>query len=261
MTLSLRHALALLWVYSSSMNSAQSAQPAQSPLPSAIPAGLERADIRAQLSPRRYTTLSAEIPARLARITVKEGEAFKAGQVLAHLDCALQLSARDRARAALGGAEKNWAAQKRLDELNATGKLEVQTAEAEMDKLKAELAQINTTLSKCAIAAPFTGRVADQKARENQYVQAGQPILDILDDSALELEFIVPSKWLKWLAIGHKFEVEIDETGKRYPAHIQRLGARIDPVSQSLKANAVIDGRHPELLAGMSGRLLLSPPQ
>lgn len=247
--------LLLLLAGGSGIASAQTAPPS-----AIVPAALERADIRAQLSPRRYTTLSAEIPARLARIAVKAGDAFKAGQVLAQLDCSLQASARDRARAGLTGAEKSWGAQKRLDELNATGKLEVETAEAEVGKLKAELAQINTTLSKCAIAAPFAGRVADQKARENQYVQAGQPILDILDDSALELEFIVPSKWLRWLKAGHQFDVEIDETGRKYPARIQRLGARIDPVSQSLKASAVIDGKYPELLAGMSGRLLLNPP-
>lgn len=254
--------LLILLAGSAGMAFAQSLPAAKSTIPPApvAAASLERADIRAQLMPRRYTTLSAEIPARLARIAVKEGESFRAGQTLVQLDCSLHLSARDRARAALTGAEKNWDAQKRLDALNATGKLEVETAEAEVGKLRAELAQINTTLSKCAISAPYSGRLADQKARENQYVQAGQPILDILDDSALELEFIVPSKWLKWLRPGHKFDIAIDETGKKYPAQIQRLGARIDPVSQSLKASAVIDGRHPDLLAGMSGRLLLTPP-
>jgi membrane fusion protein (multidrug efflux system) len=221
---------------------------------------LDKADIRAQLSPRNFTTLSAEIPARVARIAVREGNSFKAGQVLIQLDCALQQAARDRARAALGATEKIYVANRRLDELNAVGKLELQTSEAEVDKLKAELAQISTTLSKCAITAPFSGRVAEQKARESQYVQAGQPLLEVLDDSALELEFIVPSRWLTWLKPDHKFDVAIDETGKTYPARIQRLGARIDPVSQSLKASAVINGKYPELLAGMSGRLLLAPP-
>ena len=224
-------------------------------------ATLDKAEIRAQLSPRRFTTLAAEIPARIARITVKEGESFKAGQVLIQLDCALQASARDRARAALNAAAKTYDANRRLDQHNAIGKLEVETSEAEADKARAELAQINTTLSKCAIGAPFAGRVAEQKARESQYAQAGQPLLEILDDSALELEFIIPSRWLAWLRVGHKFEVVIDETGKPYPARIQRLGARIDPVSQSLKASAVIDGKFNELLAGMSGRLLLVPPQ
>lgn len=232
------------------------------PQPRSTPAttALDNGNIRAQLSPRRYTTLSAEVPAKLARIAVKDGERFKAGQTLIQLDCALQLSTRDRARAQLNAAEKSYAANQRLDELNAVGKLELQTSQAEADKSRAELAQINTMLSKCSIAAPYSGRVAEQKARESQYVQAGQPILEILDDSQLELEFIIPSKWLAWLKPGHKFEVAIDETGKTYPARIQRMGARIDPVSQSLKASAVIDGKFADLIAGMSGRLLLSPP-
>jgi len=108
--------------------------------------------------------------------------------------------------------------------------------------------------------APFSGRVAEQKAREGQYLQPGQAVLDILDDSSLELEFIVPSKWLSWLHPGHKFQVLIDETKKPYPARIQRIGARIDPVSQSVKAIAVIDGQFADLIAGMSGKIELTPP-
>ena len=76
----------------------------------------------------------------------------------------------------------------------------------------------------------------------------------------LELEFLVPSAWLGWLKNGQRFAVEIDETGKSYPARFTRLGARIDPVSQSIKVGAAIDGSFPELLAGMSGRIRLAPP-
>jgi len=76
----------------------------------------------------------------------------------------------------------------------------------------------------------------------------------------LELEFLVPSAWLVWLRNGQTFEVEIDETGKRYPARFERIGARIDPVSQSVKVAAAIDGRFPELIAGMSGRVMVNAP-
>ena len=54
-------------------------------------------------------------------------------------------------------------------------------------------------LGKCQISAPYAGRIAEQKIREQQYAQAGQPLLDIIDDSVLELEFLVPSRWLSWL--------------------------------------------------------------
>lgn len=70
----------------------------------------------------------------------------------------------------------------------------------------------------------------------------------------------MPSRWLVWLKPGHSFQVAIDETGKTYPAKVQRIGARVDPVSQSVKLSAAIDGKFPELIAGMSGRVALTPP-
>lgn len=221
---------------------------------------LETREIRAQLAPRRYTTLAAEIGAKISRLPVPEGSAFKQGQSLIQFDCILQQAQLNKAKAAQGAAEKMWHANKRLAELNSVGKVELETSEAEVMKAKAEVAANAAVLNKCSVSAPFSGRVAEQKVREQQYVQPGQALLEILDDSALELEFIVPSKWLVWLKIGSVFQVKIDETSKSYPAKVQRLGARVDPVSQSVKLNAVIDGRFPELMAGMSGRVEMKAP-
>lgn len=222
---------------------------------------LEKQSIRAQLSPRRYTTLASELGAKISRIGAKEGERFKAGQTLVSFDCSMQAAQLQKARAVLTGAEQVYGSNKRLAELNSIGKVELETSRAEVDKARADIALMNTTLSKCSLSAPFSGRVAEQKVREQQYVQPGQPIMDILDDSMLELEFIVPSKWLAWLAPGTRFQVHIDETGKVYPARITRIGARVDPVSQSVKAIAVIDGTFSDLIAGMSGRIELAPPR
>ena len=115
-------------------------------------------------------------------------------------------------------------------------------------------------LAKCHVPAPFDGRVVEQKVRAQQFVQPGQALLDILDDSILELDFVVPSKWLAWLKPGHRFDVAIDETGRTYPASLSRIGARIDPVSQTVKVTGTIGGQFPELAAGMSGQVLVAPP-
>lgn len=221
--------------------------------------GIDRLEMRAQLTPQRYTTLSAELGAKINRITVKEGEAFQAGQPLIEFDCTLQAAQLDKARAQQQSAENTYAGNQRLAELNSVGQVELRNSEAEVAKARADVAYLQATLQKCSITAPFNGKVAEQKAREQQFVQPGQALLDIIDDSALELEFIVPSRWATWLRPGHKFQVRIDETGKTYPARILRVGAKADPVSQSVKAVAVIDGQYPELIAGMSGRILLSP--
>jgi membrane fusion protein (multidrug efflux system) len=219
---------------------------------------LDKREIRAQLMPRRYTTLAAEIGAKVSRLPVVEGAHFRAGESLIHFDCSLQQALVNKAKASLTSAEKTWQANQQLNELNSVGKVELSVSEAEVAKAKAELSSNMVVLSKCTVAAPFSGRIAEQKVREQQYVQAGQPLLEILDDSTLELQFIVPSKWLVWLKPNQTFQVAIDETGKTYPAKIQRIGARVDPVSQSVKLSAVIDGKFNELIAGMSGKVLMT---
>lgn len=256
--------LAAAWLMAAASSQAQPPKPAVAAAASAAPgtarASLEQREIRAQLAPHRYTTLAAEIGAKIQRLPVPDGGSFRPGQVLVSFDCSLQQAQLAKARAALAGAEKSWAANKRLAELNSVGRVELDLSEAEVQKNQAELASMSAMLGKCTINAPFAGRVAEQKAREQQFIQPGQAILDIIDDSVLELEFLVPSKWLAWLKLGQGFQVAIDETRKSYPAKVQRIAARVDPVSQSVRLVATINGRFPELIAGMSGTVNIAAP-
>lgn len=231
------------------------------PATTAVKAGFERQDIRAQLLPRRFTTIAAEIGAKVSRLPFPEGASFKSGQLLVGFDCSVQHAMLQKAKAELSAAQQTHVSNKRLYELNSLGKLDLDVSGANVNKAASEVGAQQAVLGKCSIAAPFSGRVAEQKAREQQFVQPGQALLDILDDSVLELEFLVPSAWLSWLKIDMTFQVEIDETRKTYPAKFTRIGARIDPVSQSVKVAAAIDGKFPELIAGMSGRVRVQVPK
>ena len=217
-------------------------------------------EIRAQLQPLQYTTMSAEIPGKIQRIHVQEGMTFKKGDPLIALDCARHKAELKKARAVLDAAQRIYAANRRLFELQSAGQIEVETSAAEAEKARAEVLVVSTTVSKCRIDAPFDGKVAEQKEREEEYVQAGQPILDILDDTTMELEFLVPSKWLTWLASGAQLTVHIEETDGLYPAFVKRIGAKADSVSRSVKITAVIAGEYPELAPGMSGTIVIAKP-
>lgn len=217
-------------------------------------------ELRAQLSPRDFTTLAAEIGAKVEKIAVREGERFRKGDVLVAFDCSIQRAQLAEARATLSASEKTVAVNARLLELQTIGRLENDLALAERDKARAKVDASSAVLGKCAVPAPFDGRVVEQKVRAQQFVQPGQALLDVLDDSVLELEVVAPSKWLVWLKVGYVFQVAIDETGKTYPVKLIRVGAQIDPVSRSVKVTGAIGGHFPELTAGMSGKVLISPP-
>lgn len=217
-------------------------------------------EIRAQLTARDYTTLSSELAARIDRMTTRVGERFKKDDVLVVFDCAIQRAQQAHARAAVVQAEKTYAMNTRLAQLKSIGQLELEISAAEVQKQKADLAAADATVSKCTITAPFSGVTVDQKAREFQYATPGQPLLEILDDHALEIELIAPSRWIDWLKPGSTFELHIDETNRNYPARVDRLSGRVDPVSQSIKVIGTLAGNTDGLMAGMSGRALLSPP-
>lgn len=234
--------------------------PAAAQQPSAPDAAAMPQVIRAQLVPRAFTTLSSETAARIDRISHRAGEHFQKGETLVEFDCVVQRAQVSKARAVLKAVEKTYAVNRRLFEMRSLSGLELEVSAAEIDKAKADLAVADALQSKCIVEAPFAGVVVDQKAREAQYTMQGQPLLEIVDDHALELEFIVPSAWLRWLKTGTAFSVVVDETGKTYHAHVELLGGRVDPVSESIKITGTIDGDAQDLVPGMSGRVLMSPP-
>lgn len=258
--LALPLAIAIAAVFVPRAAGAQDAVQATSP-DSAAPAPIGVApEIRAQLTPRQYTTLSSEMAARIDQINAKVGEHFQKGDTLIVFDCALQRAQEAHADAVLMQAEKTYAIDQRLVALRSMGQLELDVAGAEVQKAKADVAASNAVTSKCSIAAPFAGVTVDQKARVFQYTTPGQALLDILDDHGLEVELIAPSRWLSWLKPGYDFQVHIDETDKTYPARITRLGGKVDPISQSIKVIGEITIDAPDLMAGMSGRANITPP-
>ncbi|VFM97973.1 MAG: RND family efflux transporter, MFP subunit [Candidatus Kentron sp. G] len=232
---------------------------AEQPPPAAVPSPVT-SEIHAKLTARRETVLSSELATKVQRIFVRDGERFPGKHELVRLDCALEQAKLAKFKATLAGAQKSASVQQRLLDLNSAGTLEVALAKIEVDKARADVRAQSVVLSKCAIRAPFSGRVVQVVAKEHQFVKVGDPLLEILDDSSLEIDFIVPSRWLVWLEAGKKFSVLINETGRAYPGKILRLGARADPVSQSVQIMGAIDGTFPELIPGMSGLVTITPP-
>lgn len=209
-------------------------------------------EVRALILSSQRTELASEIAARIKAITVDMGEAFKAGQPLVIFDTAMYQAQADRAIAEFDAAEKSLAIHRQLLTLESVSELEMVAAESRQAAALAELELRRIQVGLGTICAPFDGRVVKRIANPHEYVTPGQPLMEIIDQH-LQLQIHVPSLWLRWLTPGIRFQIQVDETGQSYPARITRLGAQIDPVSQTIEARAEIVGHFSELLAGMSG--------
>jgi RND family efflux transporter MFP subunit len=217
-------------------------------------------EVPAQLVPAHAATLSSEIAARIEAIATRVGDRFKKGDMLVSFDCALPNAQLTHAQAVLTEASRTLEITRRAAAQKSTTPLELDIPAAEVLKAKADLAAAETLVSKCVIAAPFAGVTVEQKMHAFEYATPGRPVLEVVDDRALEVELTVPYRWLGWLKPGTPFQFKVDESGKAYPAKVTRLGGRVDPASQLVRAIGELAGEAPELLPGIGGHAILAPP-
>jgi membrane fusion protein, multidrug efflux system len=199
------------------------------------------------------TTLSSQMAGRIAGIRVGLGDEVKIGSPLLAFDCSEQRAELDAADAEYRGARETHLARMRLQALGAAGDLEVSLAAAAADKARSQIALRKSQLAHCAIAAPFPGKITRLHVKAAESIAVGHPLLEMVNPASLKAQIFVPVAWLGKLDTKTKFEIRIKDTGRTYQAHVSKLNARIEGVSQQLELEARFDGDSTGLLPGMVG--------
>lgn len=246
---------------------AAQAQALAPPLPAttttAVMAAPAADSARAQLVAARRAVISSSLSGKIDALPFREGDRFKKGDVLVAYDCALNRARLERAVQAESAARKKQVVAEQLEALRSISRSDVEQARAAVAVARAESNAERVLVDRCAIAAPFAGRVGETYARAAESVAEGEKLVSIYDDAAFELEAIVPSRWLAWLKPGSPLRITVDETGRTYEAAVSHIAGAVDPVSQSVKIiGRLADQQNlsTELLPGMSGSVRVDLP-
>lgn len=216
--------------------------------------------VRAQVTAARQAVLSSELAGKLLKLPFREGDSFKAGDVLAEFDCSLHRARLSRSAAAESSARQQLNVANRLDALDSISVSDLAQARSAVSVGQAESAVDRAMVQRCTIKAPFAGRVGETHVRVSEYVPEGKELLGIYETGGFEVEMIVPSRWLVWLRPGYPFAVLLDETGQAHAGEIARIAGSVDPVSQSVRAIGRLGADEQGLLPGMSGTVSIEPP-
>jgi len=213
----------------------------------------EHYQARALLTPTQKATLSAPMSERIRTIRVEESDSFKKGETLITFECDILHAEARQAAAELEIKRRTHETNILMQEMQSISGLEVAISAARIKQARAALEKVRTEVERCTLKAPFSGRVTVRHVEPFESVKRGEKIIDLVEDQNLRIELHIPSFWLRWLKIGSPFQLHVDETGKVVEATVTMIGARINPVSQTLKIRGALKDSHPELLPGMSG--------
>jgi RND family efflux transporter MFP subunit len=213
---------------------------------------------RGIVRPASRVRVHSAIEGRIMTMPLKPGERFEKGDELYSLDCNRIQAELKAAKAEANAACIEHATKQRLYKFQAAGKDEVKQASARASAASAIAEIREANVSECVYQAPFSGRIVATAAQPGEFPAPGEPLLVIVDDSNVELELVVPSHWLSWVAPGNQLVFTIDETGARMEARLDRIGAEVDPVSQTITVYARAITVPEGTLAGMSGTAIFA---
>ncbi|MDH5563099.1 MAG: efflux RND transporter periplasmic adaptor subunit [Nitrospirota bacterium] len=218
--------------------------------------GIQSSDlnaVRGVVKPSEEAVISSELQARVKRMPFRDGQAFKKGNLLVEFDCEKYWAELAAAQAELEAREKTALNNQELAKLNGIGQLEVDVSESEVKQAKAAVRSANVAVRHCKITAPFSGRVAKTLVHPHESVNPYDEVMSVLNDKNFEIELILPSTSLRWVTQNSPFKFFIDETQELYEAVVLEIGARVDPVSQTIRVFGEFKEQPQDVLAGMSG--------
>lgn len=214
----------------------------------------ENLTVQAVLGTKNQVVLASGIDAKITKFNLQSGDHFKKNQVLIEYDCTIDNGRLNEALSRQRVTEQQLAAYQKLAVLDSASNMEILIAQENNVQNKALITQIKGRLQSCKHIAPWNGRVMRKMASQYEYVQTGRVLMEISSLDPLRAEFLIPSRWLRWLNIGTPLNIFIGETNLNYNAKIVNIFGEVDPVSQSVQVVAEMEDYYEELLPGMSGR-------
>jgi RND family efflux transporter MFP subunit len=215
---------------------------------------------------REEVTLAARITGRLTTLPLREGAAFRRGQVLARFNAPETRESVRSAREALEAARAR-VEQARADEARSEMLLAREVAAprdlelAVVERRAAEAAFTGAQAAmqaweeNAALTAPFDGVIARCHVDPGQTLTPGQPILDLRSRQVGEIEALVPESALPALE-NAQTHYQIGD-GPWRPARIARVDGMTDPASRTRRAYLEPEERE-ALEAGAYARVRLA---
>lgn len=223
-------------------------------------------------------TATAMMGGVVKSILVQTGNAVKRGQVIATIANTSFITMQEdyisvSSKVAL--AELEYNRQKEL-QAGKAGTLKIlQQAESELNVLKARKASLSRQLELVGISSssltsdnihsvvnilsPISGSVSSVHVNIGSFVDANNPIIEVIDNSQLHLDLFVYEKDLYKLRDGQTIHFTLtNNPGKEYDAKIYAISNTFEQNTKAIAVHATVEGEKSGLIDGMNITALVS---
>jgi len=213
--------------------------------------------VQGQLEPRRRVEIRAQTAGQVVELPVEKGTRVSAGDVIAELaqdDRAAQLA---RAEAEVASRQLDLSASEKLGRKGMQAQTQIKSAQAALAAAEAELERLRIDLDHTRVRAPFDGVVETRAVEVGSLLERADPVVELVDASALKAVGYVPQQSAGDLALGQVVKVRLLD-GRTVEGKTTYVARVADSGTRSFQVEAEVPNPGGSLFSGVSAELRIA---
>lgn len=203
-------------------------------------------------------TLRPELAGLVDRLYVPDGARVQAGEPLLGLEPALLRADYQEAVANLERSRRSYERAEELVQQQLLARADYDQAKSALAVDEARVQSARIRLEKATIRAPFAGVIGLIQVARGDYVQTGQPLLNLVKLDPMRVDFRVPERSLAQLRKGLPVRVRVDAWPTRtFDGQVIAVEPQIDPDTRSVLVRASVNNADELLRPGLFARIEL----
>ncbi|MFH1198091.1 MAG: efflux RND transporter periplasmic adaptor subunit [bacterium] len=194
--------------------------------------------------------IRSEITGKIIHIFFEEGRRVKKNDLLVKInDADLQATLKkNKAKETL--AHEQEFRYKQLLEKSLTSQQEYEGALSELNVVLADIEFTEVQIAKTEIRAPFDGIVGLRSVSVGSYISPQTKIATLQNTNPIKVDFSVPQKYFGLVKEGKQITVRLPSGKKDFSGRIYAVEPKIDLITRSVQARALIPNNNGELTPG-----------
>ncbi len=222
----------------------------------------DRIEALGTLRANESVELTASVTDTVSVINFDDGDRVESGTILVEMTSYEEHAQLEEATAAVAEARRQYERIRSLHRQNSASASLLDERKRQWETGRARLNAIESRLADRLVRAPFGGIVGLRNFSVGALVRPGDVITTLDDDSIMKLDFSVPAVLLGSLAPGQSVTASTPAwQAKRFEGSVKSIDSRIDPITRTVIARALLNNDEHMLRPGMLMRVELASRQ
>ena len=196
--------------------------------------------------------VSADLPGIVAGIDFESGSSVTAGDVLVRLDTSQERAQLAAAQARRELARLNLERSRQLLAKQVAAQAEYDQVAAVAAEADAQVGEIEATIERKRIRAPFAGVLGIRQVNLGQYLKAGDPVVPLQTMDPVYVNFTLPQQEMSSLRIGAQVVAAAESVAiGALEGRITAINSQVDEATRTVQVQATFRNADHRLRPGM----------